>query len=82
MLAGLGLVSCSAAPTSDPRDTQPIPDGARFVERCSFMGDFACWLTSALSADAERERRPACIAFVEPNGTKVEQCGSRPGSQP
>jgi hypothetical protein len=25
------------------------------------------------------ERRWACLAFVEPNGTKVEQCGSVPG---
>ena len=33
------------------------------------------------SGDAGYERRWACIAFVEPNGTKVEQCGSVPGKR-
>ena len=72
---------CSAAPTSDPYDTQPIPEGAKFQVKCTFVGEISCRMMSLLSSDADYERRPACIAFVEPNGTKVEQCGSVPGSQ-
>ncbi|MGZ9243756.1 MAG: hypothetical protein ACXW6K_25075 [Candidatus Binatia bacterium] len=73
---------CSAAPTSDPYDTQPIPQGAKFQGKCTFLGEMSCNLTSLFSGDAGYERRPACIAFAEPNGTKVEQCGSIPGSAP
>jgi hypothetical protein len=73
---------CSAAPTSDPYDTQPIPEGAKFQVKFSFLGEICCNLTSLFSGDAGYERRPACIAFVEPNGAKVEQCGSVPGSTP
>jgi hypothetical protein len=74
--------SCSAAPTRDPYDTQPIPDGARFEGKCTFLGEIGCSLTSLFSGDAGYERRPACIAFIEPNGTKVEQCGSVSGNKP
>jgi len=73
-------VGCSAAPTSDPHDTRPIPEGAKFEGKCTFLGEIGCSLTSLFSGDAGYERRWACIAFVEPNGTKVEQCGSVPGS--
>jgi len=75
-------VGCSAAPTSDPHDTRPIPEGAKFQGKCTFLGEIGCSLTSLFSGDAGYERRWACIAFVEPNGTKVEQCGSVPGSAP
>jgi len=76
----LSAAGCSAAPTSDPHDTRPIPEGARFEGKCTFLGEIGCSLTSLFSGDAGYERRWACIAFVEPNGTKVEQCGSVPGS--
>jgi len=72
---------CSVAPTSDPYDTQPIPEGAKFQGKCTFLGEISCNLTSLFSGDAGYERRAACIAFIEPNGSKVEQCGSVPGSQ-
>jgi hypothetical protein len=75
----LWAVGCSAAPIRDSHDTQPIPDGAKFQGKCTFLGKFGCGLTSLFSGDAGYERRWACIAFVEPNGTKVEQCGSVPG---
>jgi hypothetical protein len=84
-----GLVStpwlaagCSAAPTSDPYDTRPIPRGARFQDKCTFLGEISCRMMSLLSSDADYERRPECIAFVEPDGTKVEQCGSVAGGTP
>ena len=73
---------CSALPTSDPYDTRPIPQGARFQDKCTFLGEISCRMMSLLSSDANYERRPECIAFVEPNGTKIEQCGSVPGSTP
>lgn len=79
--AVFGAAGCSAAPTADPYETQPIPEGAKFKERCTFLGELSCNLMSLLSGDAGYERRASCIAFVEPNGTKVEQCGSLPGSQ-
>jgi len=78
----VAAAGCSAAPTSDPYDTQPIPEGAKFQEKCTFLGEIGCSLTSLFSGDAGYERRWACIAFIEPNGTKVEQCGSVPGSTP
>ena len=86
---GFGLIStaclvvgCSALPTTDPYDTRPILQGARFQDKCTFLGEISCRMMSLLSSDANYERRPECLAFVEPNGTKVEQCGSVPGSTP
>jgi len=32
-------VGCSAAPTSDPHDTRPIPESARFEGKCTFLGE-------------------------------------------
>ena len=78
---GLLAASCSAAPTRDPYDTQPIPEGAKFEGKCTFLGEIGCSLSSLFSGDAGYERRAACIAFVEPNGTKVEQCGSVSGTK-
>ena len=77
----LSVAGCSV-PTSDPYDTRPIPQGARFQDKCTFLGEISCRMMSLLSSDANYERRSECIAFVEPNGTKVEQCGSVPGSTP
>ncbi|HET7008547.1 MAG TPA: hypothetical protein VFK65_23815 [Candidatus Binatia bacterium] len=80
MSTALLTAGCSAAPTSDPHDTRPIPEGAKFEGKCTFLGEIGCSVTSWFSGDAGYERRWACIAFIEPNGTKVEQCGSVPGS--
>jgi len=33
------VAGSSAAPTSDPYDTQPIPDGSRFQGKCIFLGE-------------------------------------------
>jgi hypothetical protein len=77
----LFAAGCSAAPTRDPYETQPIPEGARFEGKCTFIGEIGCSLASLFSSDAGYERRPACIAFIEPNGTKVEQCGSVSGNK-
>jgi hypothetical protein len=82
MAPGLWAVGCSAAPTRDSHDTQPIPDGAKFQGKCTFLGAIGCRLTSFFSGDAGHERRSACIVFIEPNGTQVEQCGSVPASTP
>ena len=76
----MALAFGSAAPTSDPYETRPIPEGARFQDKCAFLGEISCRMMSLLASDADYERRPECIAFVEPNGTNVEQCGSVPGS--
>jgi len=82
MTPNLSAAGCSAAPTRDPHETQPIPEGAKFQNQCTFLGEIGCILTFWFSGDAGYEGRAACIAFVEPNGTKVEQCGSVTGSTP
>lgn len=72
MSTALSVAGCSAAPTSDPHDTRPIPVGAKFEGKCTFLGEIGRSVTSWFSGDAGYERRWACMAYVEPNGTKVE----------
>ena len=35
-----------------------------------------CGAVSILSGETAVKRRSACIVYVEPNGKRVEQCGS------
>ncbi|HYJ17095.1 MAG TPA: hypothetical protein VE170_16505 [Candidatus Limnocylindria bacterium] len=75
------VVGRSAVP-SDPYDPRRIPQGARFHDKRTFLGEICCRTMSLLSSDAKYERWPECIALVQSNGAKVGQCGSVPGSTP
>jgi len=77
------LTACSAEPTGQPVTTAPIPADARVLDDgCTMLGELACRFTSGVHGDAGLERRSACTAYVSPNGTRTEQCGSLPVSQP
>ena len=72
-----------ASAQTHPLDTAPIPANVRILEEpCSPLGAMMCGAVSILSGETAVERRSACIAYVEPNGKRVEQCGSLPLSQP
>jgi len=72
-----------ASPQTHPLDTAPIPANVRILEEpCSPLGAMMCGAVSILSGETAVERRSACIVYVEPNGKRVEQCGSLPLSQP
>ena len=76
-------VACSPQPQTHPLDTVPIPSNARISEEpCSPLGAMMCDAVSIISGETAVERRSACIAYVEPSGRRVEQCGSLPLSQP
>jgi hypothetical protein len=81
-LAAFGLLACSAAPQKGPLETRAVPASAKRLERCSAKGEMLCSVMSTLSEEYSRERRPACSAYLQPNGTQVEVCGSLPASQP
>ena len=48
MAPGLWAVGCSAAPTRGSHDTQPIPDGAKFQGKRTFLGEIGCRLTEII----------------------------------
>jgi len=74
--------ACSPQAQTHPLDTAPIPANARILEEsCSLLGAILCGGVSILSGETAVERRSACIAYVEPSGRRVEQCGSLPLSQ-
>lgn len=73
--------ACSPQPQTHPVDTAPIPGSARIVEQCSTLGNMLCGAVSMLSGETAVERRPACMAYTESSGRRVEQCGSLPASQ-
>lgn len=76
------LAACAPQPQTHPLDTAPIPANARILEEpCSSLGVMLCGGVSTLSGETAIERRSACIAYVEPSGRRVEQCGSLPLSQ-
>ncbi|HEY5445672.1 MAG TPA: hypothetical protein VIJ87_14630, partial [Pyrinomonadaceae bacterium] len=76
-------IACSPQPQTHPLDTAPIPASARISEEpCSPLGAMLCGAVSIVSGETAVERRSACIAYVEPSGRRVEQCGSLPLSQP
>ena len=76
-------VACSPQPQTHPLDTAPIPANVRILEEpCSPLGAMMCGAVSILSGETAVERRSACVVDVEPNGKRVEQCGSLPLSQP
>ena len=72
--------ACSPQPQTHPLQTAPIPSNVRFLEQCSTLGTLMCQAVSAVSGDKAVERGPACIAYIETSGRKVEQCGSLPAS--
>jgi hypothetical protein len=75
--------ACSPQPQTHPLYTAPIPADAHILEEpCSRLGAMLCGAVSTLSGETAIERRSACIAYVEPNGKRVEQCGSLLLSQP
>ncbi|MGH7875026.1 MAG: hypothetical protein ACREQO_22765 [Candidatus Binatia bacterium] len=76
------FAGCSAEPTGHPVTTAPIPADAKVLDGCTMLGELACWVTSGAHGDAGMERRSACTAYVSPKGTRTEQCGSLPISQP
>jgi hypothetical protein len=78
----LFLTSCAMAPQTHPLNTAPIPVDVQHLEQCSTLGSMLCGAVSIFSGEAAVERRPACIAYVESSGRRVEQCGSLPASQP
>ena len=82
MLAMMALAACSAEPTGHPLNTGAIPTNAKVMDKCTMLGEMACSLVSGVHADAGLERRSACVAYVSPNGTRTEQCGSVPVAQP
>ena len=73
--------ACSPQPQTHPLQTAPIPSNVRFLEQCSTLGTLMCQAVSAVSGDKAVERGPACIAYIETSGRKVEQCGSLPATQ-
>ena len=75
----LGLLHTAA---DAPARYAPVPSNVAHVEQCSTWGAMACSIMSAISGDAGAERRSACTAFKDKNGTRVETCGSVPASQP
>ena len=74
--------ACSPQPQTHPLNTAPVPNNARISEQCSTLGALMCSAVSALSGEYAVERRSACIAYIESNGRRVEQCGSLPASHP
>ena len=75
--------ACSPQSQTHPLDTAPIPASARILEEpCSPLGAMMCGAVSIVSGETAVERRSACIAYVEPSGRRVEQCGSLPLSKP
>jgi hypothetical protein len=76
------LAGCLPDPQTHPLKTAPIPDKVQFLEECSMRGTIMCSLVSFLSKETAVERRSACVAYIEPSGRRVEQCGSIPASQP
>lgn len=82
-VAGMLFMSaCSMQPQTHPLNTAPIQPNVRYLEECSTLGAMLCGTVSTLSGEIAVERRPACIAYVESSGRRVEQCGSLPASQP
>lgn len=81
LVPALLSVACSSNPRSHPVATAPIPANVRISEECSTLGKLMCGAVSMLSGDGGVERRPACIAYTEPSGRRVEQCGSLSASQ-
>ena len=82
LLILLCMPACSTEPQSHPLNTGSIPTNAKVLNKCSPAGEMACSAWSLLSGDAAAERRPACSAYIESNGRRVEMCGSLPASQP
>ncbi len=83
IVAVVFAAACSPQAQTHPLDTAPIPANARILEEpCSPLGAMLCGGVSILSGETAVERRSACIAYVEPSGRRVEQCGSLPLSQP
>jgi hypothetical protein len=82
LLLSLGVPGCSAEPQSHPLNTGSIPADARVLSKCSPTGEMACSAWSLLHGDAAAERRPACAAYIDRNGHRVEMCGSLPASLP
>jgi len=78
----IASAACSAGPTGHPLNTGAIPANAKVMDKCTMLGEMACSLVSGVHGDAGVERRSACVAYVSPNGTRTEQCGSLPVSQP
>jgi hypothetical protein len=76
------LPACSTHPQTHPLDTAPVPANVTHFEQCSTWGVMACNMMSTLSGDAGAERRSACTAFKDANGTRIETCGSLPASHP
>lgn len=74
--------ACSMQPQTHPLDTAPVPSNVTHFEQCSTWGVMTCRMMSAMSGDTGAERRSACTAFKDKNGTRVETCGSVPASQP
>lgn len=82
LLLLLCVPACSTEPQSHPLNTGSIPTDAKVLDKCSPGGEMACSAWSLFSGDAAAERRPACSAYVESSGRRVEMCGSLPASQP
>jgi len=67
------------------QDIYRSPDGATARRRFRVWCRWVRWAARGASfdrGDAGLERRSACTAYVSPNGTRTEQCGSLPVSQP
>ncbi|MBM4262192.1 MAG: hypothetical protein FJ145_12275 [Deltaproteobacteria bacterium] len=69
---------CSFGPTGHPRDTAAIPQDAEHLKECSWFGNWGCAMNSLFFGDGSFERRSACMAYIAPSGSRVEQCGSVP----
>jgi hypothetical protein len=82
VLAMMALAACGTDPTGHPLNTGAIPANAKVMDKCTRLGEMACSLVSGVHGDAGLERRSACVAYVSPDGTRTEQCGSVPVSQP
>lgn len=71
------LAACSPQSQTHPLYTAPIPADAHILEEpCSGVALCCAAPVSTLSDETAIERRSACIAYVEPDKKRVEQCGS------
>lgn len=76
LVLSLAISACSTQPQKAPAVSGAGSAGAAHLEECSMLGVLACRTMSMLSGDAAAERRSTCAAYKNPDGSRVEKCGS------
>jgi hypothetical protein len=78
---GLALAFGSAAPTTDPYETRPIPEGASFQDKGAFHSEISCCMMSLLASDADYERRRSASPSSSPMAPTSNNAVRFPASQ-